>query len=106
MCLHACYTACMPANPLTTQFTIRNVPLPVSRYLRRRAARSGKSVNTVIVEELAKSAGLGRTDSTSVAAKLEDLFGIGFDPEVARILDEDDKAQKELTRKKWTQESY
>lgn len=93
-------------NPNTTQFTVRNVPLSVSKYLRRRAKQTGKSINEVIVSELTKSAGLGGTASTSAAAKLEDLFGIGFDPEVGRILDEDDKAQKELTRKKWAQESY
>ena len=96
----------MPANPLTTQFTVRNVPLPVSRYLRRRAKQSGRSVNAVIIEELSKNAGTLRQEvpERSIAEKLEGLFGSGFDPEAARILDEDDKAQKALMRRKWAED--
>lgn len=94
-------------NLTTSQFTVRNVPLPVSRYLRRRAANSGKSVNAVIVEELVKSAGMAnQTKELSVAEKAKDLFGVGFDPEASRILDEDDKAQKELMRRKWAEDDY
>jgi plasmid stability protein len=96
----------MPANPLTTQFTVRNVPLPVSRYLRRRANSTGKSVNAIIVEELTRTAGLANQQpKRSVAKAAESLFGVGFDPEAARILDEDDKIQKELTRKRWAEEA-
>lgn len=97
----------MPANSLTTQFTIRNVPLPVSRYLRRRAEMTGKSINQVIIAELEMSARRGRLgDDPGRVAALNELFGTGFDPEAARILDEDEKAQKELARKKWVKDDY
>ncbi len=97
----------MPANPRTTQFTIRNVPLPVSRYLRRRAQATGESINTVIIQELSKSAHVASTGlRPSAFDKVKDLFGSGFDPEAAKILDEDEKLQKELTRKSWAEEPW
>ncbi|MFZ1249096.1 MAG: hypothetical protein WAQ24_02140 [Candidatus Saccharimonadales bacterium] len=89
-------------NPSTTQFTVRNVPLPVSKYLRRRAKTTGKSINQVIISELEIAAQNGRIgDDPRKKALLDELFGKGFDPEAARILDEDEKAQKDLQRRAW-----
>jgi len=59
----------------------------------------------IIVEVLSKDAGVAREPrKQSVAQAAQSLFGIGFDPEVARILEEDDKVQKELMRKRWAEE--
>ena len=41
----------------TTQFTVRNVPAHVARALRSEAKRSGKSINSTLVEALSKQAG-------------------------------------------------
>lgn len=37
------------------QYTVRNIPPGVDRALRRKARENGKSLNTVILEELAKA---------------------------------------------------
>ncbi|MBL8122145.1 hypothetical protein JNM87_05350 [Candidatus Saccharibacteria bacterium] len=92
----------MPANPRTTQFTVRNVPPTVSRYLRSRANATGKSMNAIIIEELTKNASAGPTAVQQNAfEKVKNMFGVGYDPEVAEILNEDEKTQKELMRKSW-----
>ncbi len=83
----------------TKQYTIRNIPQPVDRYLRKRAKISGKSLNQVIIDELSESAGVNKT---SLVDSLDWFFGsntIGDD--VLQALEEDDKIQKELTRKQW-----
>jgi len=83
----------------TKQYTIRNVPQPVDRYLRKRAKISGKSLNQVIIDELSEKAGVGKS---SLNDSLDWFYGantIGDD--VIKALEEDDKTQKELTRKQW-----
>lgn len=54
----------------------------------------------MVIEELEKAVGLA-PKQVSAAEALKEFFGVGFDPEVAKILDEDDKQQKELTRREW-----
>ncbi|MGH2638189.1 MAG: hypothetical protein ACRDF4_02725 [Rhabdochlamydiaceae bacterium] len=92
MCMHECYHACMT----TIQYTIRNVPRPVDRYLRKRAQLSGKSLNQIIVEELSEKV----TDvSEPVGDSLGWFFGSGIDDATLRALEQEDKTQKELARK-------
>lgn len=75
------------------QYTIRNVPDPVNRYLRKRASQSGKSLNQVIIDELSeKVASPTATADTALAW----FIGSGIDDATLQALDEDDKIQKEL----------
>lgn len=95
MCRHACYNACMKAK----QYTIRNIPEPVDRYLRKRAKISGQSLNQVVIDELAERAG---TSKTNLLDSLDWFIGgAQIDQETLRVLEEDDKAQKELVKKEW-----
>src|SRR5471030_441227 len=48
------YNACMNH----TQYTIRSIPPKVDTALRRRAQQTGRSLNEVVVEALAKGAGV------------------------------------------------
>jgi hypothetical protein len=85
------------------QYTIRNIPAPIDRYLRKRAKVSGQSLNHVIIEELSDKAGV-RGDN------LIDSLGwfIGakvIDNGVIQALDKEDKIQKELTKKQWQVEN-
>jgi hypothetical protein len=83
----------------TKQYTIRNVPQPVDRYLRKRAKISGKSLNQVIIDELSEKAGIG---SGSLVDSLDWFIGSGqIGDDVLKALEEDDKIQKDLTRKQW-----
>ncbi len=92
--MHACYSAGMK----TTQYTIRNIPAPVDRYLRRRAQISGKSLNQVVIDELSEKAGVN--DNRSLVEKLDWFIGSGsIGDDVQAILDEEDRIQKELARK-------
>lgn len=79
-----------------TQLTIRNVPQEVSARLRQLARVRRTSVNQVVLDELYERVAGPRP---SAAEALKDIFGTGFDPEVARALEEDDRAQKELVRR-------
>jgi hypothetical protein len=81
------------------QYTIRNIPAPVDRYLRRRASISGQSLNQIIVDEL--SVNVSKPDD-SLLESLGWFIGSGFmDDEMIRALDEDDRVQKDLVRKEW-----
>jgi len=50
------------------QYTVRNIPPQVDRALRRKARESGKSLNAVILEELAKA-----TDQLHAGTTYDDL---------------------------------
>jgi len=78
------------------QYTIRSVPEPVDRYLRKRARQSGKSLNQIIIEELSGKAAL---PTTAVQDALAWFIGSGIDDATLQALDEDDKAQKDLVAK-------
>jgi len=81
------------------QYTVRNIPAPVDRYLRKRAKISGQSLNTVILQELGNKA---EANKGAILESLDWFIGSGvMDDDVQRILDEDDKIQKELVRKEW-----
>jgi hypothetical protein len=83
----------------TKQYTIRNIPEPVDRYLRKRAKLSNKSLNQVVIEELSTHVGNGQKNIIESLDWFIGSGGIGDD--VIQALEEDDKAQKELTRKQW-----
>jgi hypothetical protein len=83
----------------TSQYTIRNIPPLVDRYLRKRAKISGKSLNQVVIDELAEKAGVSEDSS---ADSLDWFYGSNtIDEGTIKALKEDDKIQKELTRKQW-----
>lgn len=78
------------------QYTIRNIPAPVDRYLRRRAQISGQSLNQVIVQELSEKAGLKKA---SLADSLDWFIGSGIDQATLDALDTEDRIQKSLAAK-------
>jgi hypothetical protein len=80
----------------TTQLTIRNIPEPVNRYLRKRAQISGKSLNQVIIDELCESSGVVYG---SVEGPFDWFFGSGMDDETLKALAEDEREQKALAAK-------
>lgn len=81
------------------QYTIRNIPAPVDRYLRKRAKISGQSLNQVVIEELSERAGVGKKN---LLDQLDWFIGSGsIGDDVIRVLEEEDKIQKELARKEW-----
>ncbi len=80
-----------PAEPI--QYTIRGVPPEVDRLIRRKAMRTKRSINQVILEELARAT-LGKVHK----ADFSDLVGRwvpdpGFDEVVA--------AQRQVDWEKW-----
>ncbi len=86
-----------------TQYTIRNIPAPIDRYLRKRAKISGQSLNSVIIQELSENVG---TQSENLVDSLDWFIGanvIGND--VIQTLDADDKIQKQLFKKQWQQQN-
>lgn len=86
----------------TKQYTIRNIPEPVDRYLRKRAKLSGQSLNQVVINELSEKAGVGKQ---SLVESLDWFIGSGsIDKATLEALEEDDKLQKDLTRKQWQQD--
>ena len=85
----------------TTQYTIRNIPAPVDRYLRKRAKLSGRSLNQVIVDELSQNAGI--EPGQGLLESLDWFIGSGSDPEVTHILEQDDREQKALAARELAQ---
>lgn len=79
-----------------TQYTVRNVPEPVNRYLRKRARLSGKSLNQVIIDELSEKVA---TPTATVSTALDWFIGSGIDNATLTALDEEDKIQKALAAK-------
>jgi hypothetical protein len=80
----------------TTQYTIRNIPEPVNRYLRKKARLSGKSLNQVIVDELSDKVS---EPSATVGTALSWFIGSGMDAATLQALEEEDKIQKKLATK-------
>lgn len=75
----------------TIQYTIRNVPEPVNRYLRKRAQQSGKSLNQVIIDELSENSGVASVSSNNA---FDWFIGSGMDDATLQALKEEDKTQK------------
>ncbi len=81
------------------QYTIRNVPEQVDKYLRKRARLSGQSLNQVVLQELSERAGLRSNDLVDSLGWFIGGGVIGKD--VMKTFEDDNKAQKELTRQQW-----
>ena len=81
------------------QYTIRNIPAPIDRYLRKRAKISGQSLNSVIIEELSDN--LGKKGNDLIGSLDWFIGGSSIGDDVTRALSAEDKIQKELTRKQW-----
>lgn len=77
------------------QYTVRNIPEPVNRYLRKRAKLSGKSLNQVIIDELSEKVA---STSTPPGQSLDWFIGSGIDDETLKALVEEDDLQKKLAR--------
>lgn len=76
------------------QYTIRNMPVSVDRYLRKKAKLSGQSLNKVIIEELSEKVGIG---SDSPLNSLDWFIGgQTIDKNSLDALKEEDVIQKQL----------
>ncbi len=80
----------------TIQYTIRNVPEPVDRYLRKKSRLSNKSLNQVIIDELSEKVA---APTEPVGTALDWLIGSGLDEATLKALEEEDAAQKQLSTK-------
>lgn len=78
------------------QYTIRSIPEPVDRYLRKRAQQSGKSLNQIIIEELSEKVA---SPTAPTEEALSWFIGSGIDDATLRALEEDENTQKELASK-------
>ena len=84
------------SRPAVEQLTIRSVPPHVGRALRKRAEEEGKSLNTVLVETLAKSVN-GQVEPRFT--DLSDLAGTWQDdPECEAALAAQDQIDESLWR--------
>lgn len=96
-----CYNAGMKAK----QYTIRNIPPEVDSYFRRLAKIKGKSLNRVILDELEEKSGANKPKNAPLGERLDWFFGAKtIDDKILKFWQEDDKIQKELTRKEWQKE--
>ena len=83
----------------TKQYTIRNIPAEVDRYLRQRAHLSGLSLNQVVVDELSEKVS---KPSADLVSSLDWFIGNGtIGDDVTCAIDSDDKTQKQLVREEW-----
>jgi hypothetical protein len=77
----------------TKQYTVRNIPEPVNRYLRKKAQLSGKSLNQVIIDELSEKVAL---PTATVSSALSWFIGSGIDDATLIALKKEDKVQKAI----------
>ena len=79
-----------------TQYTVRNIPEPVNRYLRKKSRISGKSLNQVIIDELSEKAA---QSSATAGTALDWFIGSGIDDQTLQALEDEDKTQKKIAAK-------
>lgn len=81
-----------------TQYTVRSVPPRLDRALRKRAQLTGKSLNRLIIEDLAARASvpLDQPPAKNMAEQLAWFIGSGIDDETLQALADEDKVQKAL----------
>jgi len=97
-CMHACYSIAMKTT--TPQYTIRNMPAPIDKYLRRLAKQRGRSLNQVIIDELSERAGVTKNGKKQTLLESLDWFiGSGMDQDVIDALEEEDRIQKQIARR-------
>jgi len=81
----------------TAQYTIRGVPDDVDRTLRLRAKDEDKSLNELVLDVLARAAGVG--NGQKVYTDLDHLIGTWVhDPEFDAAIAEQDQIDEELWR--------
>ncbi len=59
------------------QYTIRNIPPQLDRALRKRAALTGKSLNQIVVEDIAAQNNILPASDTGLLASLSWFVGSG-----------------------------
>jgi len=92
--MHACKNENMKAIP---QYTIRKVPRELDFELRRRAKKSGKSLNQTIIKELSEKLGIaGAASEQTIGSTLDWFIGSGIDQQTLDALEEADREQKAL----------
>ena len=79
----------------THQYTIRSVPEDVDQALRRKARATGKSLNEVVLDALARDT--GKADQPRKYHDLDFLIGSWVeDPEFDKILEEQRQIEPDL----------
>lgn len=82
------------------QYTIRNVPPKLDQALRKRAQITGKSLNTVVIEDIASQYNINLASTDDASDSLDWFIGSGpLDDDVLNAIEEDSINQKELTKK-------
>ena len=83
---------------IVPQYTIRNVPAPIDKYLREQAKKRGRSLNQIVIDELAERAGVTKDGKKQTLLESLDWFigGKSLDDATLRSLDAEDKEQKAL----------
>ncbi|MES2971845.1 MAG: plasmid stability protein stbC [Patescibacteria group bacterium] len=77
------------------QYTIRNIPEPVDKVLRRRARKQGQSFNATIVEVLQQAT--GQAEKNKTYNDLDWFYGSGgIGTEERKAFDAQHKIDKEL----------
>jgi polyhydroxyalkanoate synthesis regulator phasin len=85
----------------TIQYTIRNVPIELDRYLRHLSEATGTSLNKVIIEELSTKA-RRIEEKQSLLESLDWFIGSNtIDDEVLKVLEDEDVVQKQLMHREW-----
>ncbi len=87
----------------TSQYTIRNVPLRLDRVLRKRAKLTGKSLNQLVIEDIAAQNNVVLSTPGNVPLQsLSWFIGLGaLDNDVLQAINYDDKLQKERMRREF-----
>lgn len=79
------------------QYTLRNMPESVDRYLRKRAKQTGHSLNQTIIDELSERAGVTKNGKPqTLLESLSWFIGSGMDQATLDALAEEDREQKAL----------
>jgi hypothetical protein len=87
----------------TKQYTIRNIPEQLDQKLRKRAELSGKSLNQIVLEDIASQNNTSLTaQPNTVLQNLDWFVGLGpLEADVLQALEQDDIVQKELMRREF-----
>lgn len=82
------------------QYTIRNIPLFIDKFLRKKAKTSGKSFNQVVVETLIEGTG---KKQTTVRTDLDFLIGSMTETE-ANVIEKAIQTLKSIDKELWKDE--
>lgn len=78
----------------TIQYTLRNIPPALDKTLRKRAKMTGKSLNQIVLDDLATHNHLPHNTKESMSEMLGWFIGRGVDDETLVALQEEDRLQK------------